>query len=266
MLDHNHMPDIRMIVTDLDRTLLRSDKTISKYTQGVLRACRARGALLAFATGRSEGQSKRATDIIETDALISNDGALARAGDTIVHLAELDARVADRLMAVCSGNPYVGYIAADTQNGYYVNKPVDENDPNWTEFLPAICADMRQGLGINTYKVTVEISDARAARAIMSEFPDLDVIAYYGENWYRFANKNAGKWNALYALADYFGVDIKNIAAFGDDTNDIDMLRHCGYGVAVEDAADEARAAAAYTCKNSDADGVARWLAAHINI
>ena len=35
--------DIKMIVTDLDSTLLRSDKTISGYTADVLRAAGGRG-------------------------------------------------------------------------------------------------------------------------------------------------------------------------------------------------------------------------------
>jgi len=43
---------IRLIVTDLDRTLLRSDKTLSEYTIDVLNRCRAQGVSIAFATAR----------------------------------------------------------------------------------------------------------------------------------------------------------------------------------------------------------------------
>jgi hydroxymethylpyrimidine pyrophosphatase-like HAD family hydrolase len=46
-----HM-DIKMIVTDLDGTLLRSDKTISGYTASIFKRCRDKGIKIVFATAR----------------------------------------------------------------------------------------------------------------------------------------------------------------------------------------------------------------------
>jgi len=44
--------NIKMIVTDLDGTLLRSDKTVSKYTKSVLHRCCEAGIKTAVATAR----------------------------------------------------------------------------------------------------------------------------------------------------------------------------------------------------------------------
>jgi len=41
---------IRMVVTDLDRTLLRSDHSLSDYTVSVLNTCRKHGIKIVFAT------------------------------------------------------------------------------------------------------------------------------------------------------------------------------------------------------------------------
>lgn len=41
-----------MIVTDLDGTLLRTDKTISEYTNAILGRCRLTGIKVVYATGR----------------------------------------------------------------------------------------------------------------------------------------------------------------------------------------------------------------------
>lgn len=41
---------IKMIVTDLDGTLLRTDKTISSYTISTLRRCKQAGIKLAYAS------------------------------------------------------------------------------------------------------------------------------------------------------------------------------------------------------------------------
>ena len=48
---------INMIVTDLDDTLLRTDKTISEYTTSILRRCSERGIKVAFATARGHPEN-----------------------------------------------------------------------------------------------------------------------------------------------------------------------------------------------------------------
>ena len=73
-------------------------------------------------------------------------------------------------------------------------------------------------------------------------------------------NKNARKRNAVIETAEYFNVSLSDIVAFGDDYNDIEMLRECGIGVAMENALDAVKAVAKYICDTNDNDGVAKWL------
>ena len=44
--------NIKMILTDLDHTLLRSDKTVSGYTKRILKKCQESGILVVIATAR----------------------------------------------------------------------------------------------------------------------------------------------------------------------------------------------------------------------
>ena len=53
---------------------------------------------------------------------------------------------------------------------------------------------------------------------------------------------------------------MSDIAAFGDDFNDIEILRNCGIGVAVANECEVAKSAADYVCGSNDEDGVARWI------
>ena len=71
--------------------------------------------------------------------------------------------------------------------------------------------------------------------------------------------REATKWNAIQAVAGRMGIPIKDIAAFGGDYNDIELLRNCGTGVAVGNAIEEAKAAADEICASNEEDGVARW-------
>lgn len=50
------------------------------------------------------------------------------------------------------------------------------------------------------------------------------------------------------------------IAAFGDDMNDLEMVRNCGIGVAVRNAVEEVKRSADYICGSNDDDGVAKWI------
>ena len=73
--------NVKMIVTDLDNTLLRRDKTISNYTIDILKRVQDRGILVAFATARD---LRFVTEHISPlfglapDVVIADIGALAR--------------------------------------------------------------------------------------------------------------------------------------------------------------------------------------------
>ena len=56
------------------------------------------------------------------------------------------------------------------------------------------------------------------------------------------------------------GISIKDIVAFGDDSNDVEMLKLCGKGIAVANAVPAALAAADDITMSNDEDGVAHWL------
>jgi len=256
--------DIKMIVTDLDRTLLRPDGSVSAYSVGVLRECRRRGILVAFATARSERSCSRFTDMIGPDAVVSNGGALVRIGGVEIYRATLGVEVAEGLLRSMMPRSSVEYITVETDKGYLVNKHVDETDPLWIEYLPAITTDFTQGLGCDAYKITVQISDDATAYEIASVFPTVAVTPFSGEGWYRFADINADKAHGVRALAAHTGVGMKNIAAFGDDFSDLHMIRECGAGVAVENAIREVKETADYVCGSNDNDGVAKWIEQNI--
>jgi len=49
---------IKMVVTDLDGTLLKTDKTVSEYTKNILSQCRKIGIKVAYATARGESAER----------------------------------------------------------------------------------------------------------------------------------------------------------------------------------------------------------------
>lgn len=72
----------------------------------------------------------------------------------------------------------------------------------------------------------------------------------------------ATKGSGLMQLAQILGLERGQVMAFGDGGNDVSMLRSAGVGVAMGNACDEAKAAAACVGPTNNEDGVAQVLEA----
>lgn len=69
------MENTKIILVDLDLTLLRSDGTISDHTISVLNECRKRGILIGFSTSRGTTRIQKYSDLIHPEIKICNAGA-----------------------------------------------------------------------------------------------------------------------------------------------------------------------------------------------
>ena len=76
---------VRMIVTDLDDSLLRDDKTISERTITTLRKCRDKGIKLVYATGRSEAGAVPLVPDDLFDGCVHMNGAIGHIGGELVY-------------------------------------------------------------------------------------------------------------------------------------------------------------------------------------
>ena len=251
----------KLIATDLDRTLLRTDRTISPYTAGVFARLQGAGIPIVFATARSHHNIANILSIIPADGIIGNGGAIVTFGKTEVYRALMDIEITNEILRRLSKSPDCGYISAENDKAYFYDDPTTEHRA-WAKTLtlgfPKFW-DFSQMLTAPAHKITAQI-DHKAAADLVADMPDVGVLGFFDEPWTRFAHINATKWRALAALAEYLKIDPAHIAAFGDDYNDIEMLENTGISVAVANAIPKAIAAAKYACDSNDNDGVAKWL------
>ena len=75
----------KMILTDLDHTLLRSDGSISEKTLSILDECRQKGMLLAIATARYWIGAEKYIKLLRPDYEITTDGTTIHSNDTCVY-------------------------------------------------------------------------------------------------------------------------------------------------------------------------------------
>ena len=252
---------VKLIAIDLDQTLLRNNKTISDYSAKVLKECQARGIIVAFATARSVAQSKRYVEQIEPNATVNSGGALVCAGIDVIYRRPMSVKVTNTLLQLlCSAEESIGYITIEINEGLFTNMPYISTEEFWTDSPSVVREDFSTNLDVEAFKVITSVYNDEILDTIASALPSIYVIKYTDENVVTFFDKGAGKRQGVTALATHYNIALEEIVAFGDDYNDLEMLKGGGVGVAMDNAIDETKDAADYICDTNENDGVAKWI------
>jgi len=260
--------NIKMIATDLDDTLLRSNNAMSDYTISVLEKCRAKGIKLVYATARDRRRSISIPLLSELfDGFVCDNGATAYAGSTLIYSKAISTKdLRDLLVAADSAGVK---ITANCDGIYYANFNVLEKCA-WLGLKSYKHADFNTlDVKAENFLVIAETPEESeiAEFTIKKHLPrDLDLLIREKSSLMVILHKETIKSKGLAPLAQHWGIKASEIAAFGDDVIDIDLLEYCGIGVAVSNASDEVKAVADYICESNDNDGVARWLEGHIEL
>ena len=248
--------NVKMIVTDLDNTLLRTDKTISDYTASVFSRCREKSIKTVFATARPIRTVTHMCNRIKTDAAIYHNGAVITIGDAVYRQVGIKHELTKDLL-LQTANRFKGMqISVEIDDVLYANFDVTKVWSNTT----ATMTDFSDLPDAPADKIIFGTAESRVVSEIEEMLTDelYTVITEY--QLLMVMNINARKRNAIYEIAAYYDISPSDVAAFGDDFNDVEMLRDCGIGVAVANAIEEAKAAANYICDSNDNDGVVKWL------
>ena len=250
---------IRMILTDLDHTLLRQDGSISEKTLQVITACRAKGIRFAIATARYWIGAERYIDLLNPDYEITTDGTLVHSHGQCIYscafsLPETNAIISSIAEAVLGAEITVACGKTVYWNSHYISES--------EKLHKAVYCDYSSPLNVQANKIVAELPDESVAREIAAT-TNCKLQCYRGERWYAFMPIKSGKTTAIQALAEISQISLEDTVAFGDDLNDIEMLKLCGTGVAVANAIQEVQETADEITFSNDEDGVAEWLADH---
>ena len=250
------MENISIILSDLDGTLFRNDKSISDYTKQIIRQAQAKGLLFGICTARAKVNAVKFLEGIEPDILITNGGGIVYYRDKKIYNCEFSVEEIRRLIAAAFevfGKDVI--ISADNENSLYSNSREELGDKFWTfnDF-----SDFRE----TCMKMCIESLDKEKVEKVVSVIglDQIDYLPFSDIPWYKLSKKAATKEKAIEELCRHLNITSSQIAAFGDDFNDIGMLTLCGKGIAMENAIEEVKQAAGQVCASNENDGVAKWI------
>lgn len=247
---------IRAIICDLDRTLLRTDKTISDHTLQVLRACRAQGILLMAATARPARAIEAYQKQVCFDAAVTLNGAALTLPDRSEFIGidrEQAYAILKRLSRIKDA-----VISVETGDGIFANVDIPEWQPR--VYLDLTAAPLPDAL----YKILVSSESEDLREILPSILPADTYFTVANETLYQIMNIRATKWNGVKDMLRAFHLDPAEAIYFGDDQDDIDPIRCCGTGVAMKNAIRAVIEAADCVTGSNDEDGVAAYISANI--
>lgn len=244
---------IRMIVTDLDETLFRTDKTISEYTIKTIKRIRNKGIKTIFATARGDS-TKLLVPYELFDGYVLTNGAGAYIDNRLIY---------DRRILSETFIPFLQYlsnenlkVAAQIEGTHYTNFNVKER---WSYIEDFVITDYSNLQG-NADKLYAIVEEKDQIDIIKSNLPKELYLNVSRDNLAMVMHKEARKSIGILEIASKFNICKNEILVFGDDTNDEDMFLNAGVSVAMGNAIDEIKIIADHICDTNDNDGVAKWL------
>lgn len=250
------MENISIILSDLDGTLFHNDKSISDFTKETIRQTQAKGILFGICTSRAKVNAIKFLDGIKPDILITNGGGMVYYKEQKIYNCEFSVEEIRKLIAAAFevfGKDVI--ISADNEHALYSNSKEELGDKFWTynDF-----SDFREPC----MKMCIESLDKEKVEKVASVIglDEIDYLPFSDIPWYKLSKKAATKEKAISELCHYLKIPTSKITAFGDDFNDIGMLKLCGKGLAMENAIEEVKQAAGQVCASNENDGVAKWI------
>ena len=251
-MDKQHLP-IKMVVSDLDRTLLHTDKTISKYTEDVLIRCCQRGIKVVFATARPKNRVDIFPFLHVANSMISSNGAaIYEKNRLLAHFGIPVENTRSFLRKFLPAFPDIG-ISVEYDDLAVTNYDIS------TMWTAEIRNDIHHLPDKEAEKIVVW-AGPEMMESVCKILPDQLYAQLCEKRLILIMPKTTTKWTAIQYLSDHWKILPDEIVSFGDDFNDIVMLRCCGMGIAVSNGIEEVKSIADDICDSNDQDGVAKWL------
>ncbi len=252
-----------LICTDLDGTLLRDDKSISKENLDAIAAFRAEGGAFTFVTGRMPFY------VADTLAALGehpfgciNGGGIydPRAGKYLWTQEPLSEKVLDLLDYMEEEMPDTGFQINTFERLYFCKETeAQEIFRRMTGTPRLVChhreipAPMAKAIFVDSPENIDRVAALLAAHPLAAEFD----LVRSAPTLFEILAKGIDKGLLIPKMAKIYGTTVEKTVAVGDYDNDVGMIRAAGVGVAVANAIPEVKEAADYVTVSNEEHAIA---------
>lgn len=247
----------KAIITDLDKTLLRNDKTASEYTINILRELKKREIKIFINTARILPTAKKYFIQLDSDAMAFSNGA---------GIVYKDGKQERFLM--------------NYQKGYDILRQIVNRFPDTdiSVMTPDRMYTNYDTLFVKKLSEIIKFPESSIERFMVKNGGKrvYDFVLHNPENTKKYdiqlieekdvaiTDKMANKLYAVKRILKHYQLEPIQVIGFGDDSSDIEFLKWCGVSVAVGNAKNEVKNVCTYVTSDNESDGVGRWIEKNI--
>jgi Cof subfamily protein (haloacid dehalogenase superfamily) len=263
----------KAIFVDLDGTLLNSKKEISSLNLDCLNKFIENGIDVIIATGRTIKSVRKVTKGLNLKSpIITLNGSNIhnQIDGYAMSVSYIENSLKDHIFEFCRRsieNFNIKNILVDTANYFFVLNP---HNLDLEEFMnhydtPPKLLDLNNPPEDSVVSFLFLLEDeAQRIEFINSHNQFLPqkvkLCTFNGWPWIEIGSPNTNKGSAMEFVCEHLGIECKDVIAFGDGHNDVEMLQNAGLGVAMANSDNHALNAAKTKTKSHDDDGVAWFL------
>jgi len=253
----------RLVATDLDGTLVRSDETVSRESARVLAELDRRGVPVVFVTARPLRWMDDLWPMVGAHglAVVSNGAILYDVTRREVReVAGIDRDAGLSLVeAITQAVPGAGFAIERVDGMRQDERYVDVHDT--VGALRGALADHWDATAVKLLVQDLHADPHDFREAVLAAVGDAAVATWSVDHLVEISASGITKAATLARVATELGVDAADVIAFGDMPNDLPMLAWAGTSYAMANAHPDVLALADHVAPANDDDGVARVLA-----
>lgn len=259
---------IKCIFLDIDNTLTNSKRSVGDYTKKVLHEAKKKGILVVLCTGRINSYAiKKSIDSDAGPIVIADNGAVVYNYETeeIILEKKMNRDVIKQICKLSLENDID--CVFNTYKSRYRYNEFDNNDYINTNSFVSDVDEIKEEIT----QIIIDSEDKELMLRVKDKVEKTDGVVISNTNLNQkprrksyfcdINDKSVSKGLAIKILIEKLSFDKEDTICFGDSINDISMFDSCGYSVAMKNAMDELKQAAAFiTDYTNDEEGVAHFI------
>lgn len=258
----------KLIAIDLDGTTLNAQSLITKRTETVLKNAVSAGNVVSIATGRPYRMSSQFyQQLALTSPMVNFNGALVHLPNQQWPFEKEHSIKREIAFSILEKKQELklDFVAAENRQSFYVDQ-IEGVEPHFFAADKILTTNLFKNLSSNPTSLLLKTKHEYASQTsekLMSEFKDeIDVRTWGGPNAIlEVVPKGVQKAMGVDIIAQSLKIPQKDVIAFGDEHNDVELIDYAGWGVVMKNGTDQLKSYANdITEKTNDEDGLADYL------
>ncbi len=256
---------IKLVASDIDGTLLpEGTAQINPEIFKVIEELKKRDILFAAASGRHYISMSKLFEPVKNDIIfITENGAYVSCRGYTMLEQIIDWQYVCQWVKEARRIPGASFTL-DTKEGFYT----ESSDPEFLDLvrngyrsdITVVEDALAKELRINKMAIYRKENIGEVAQMMIPRWEDRLHCVVSGDIWVDFMNQETNKGNAIRSIQKTLKISPDETMVFGDNHNDLEMIKSATESYAVGNAADAVKKAAKYVADTNVNDGVLKVL------